>query len=115
MTAETLGGLLPFVLLALVFYLLIIRPQRRRQQELTRTQSEIGPGAEVMLSSGIYGRVSSLDDETVHLEVSPGTHVKVARRAVINVLEPGVPDTGSPSDPAIDRLDEDPGTTDRNQ
>lgn len=115
MTAETLGGLLPFVLLALVFYLLLIRPQRRRQQEVTRMQAQISPGAEVMLSSGIYGRVSSLEDETVRLEVSPGTHVKVARRAIVNVIEGRVADPDLPSDRAADDLDGDSGPSDRHQ
>ena len=82
-----LASLLPFVLIALVFYLLIIKPQRRRQQALVATQSSLQPGAEVMLSSGIFGRVASLDDETIQLEVSPGTLVKVARQAVLRVIE----------------------------
>ena len=84
---EGLAGLLPFVLIALVFWFLIVRPQRRRQQELSATQSSLGPGAEVMLGSGIYGTVVSLDDETLQLELSPGTTVKVARQAVIKVLD----------------------------
>jgi len=81
-----LAGLLPFVLIALVFYVLIMRPQRRRQQALASTQSTLLPGVEVMLTSGIFGRVASLDDETVQLEVSPGTVVKVSRQAVVRVV-----------------------------
>jgi preprotein translocase subunit YajC len=82
-----LAGFLPFVLIALVFWLLIVRPQRRRQQDLARTQDSIGPGTEVMLGSGIYGTVSSVQDETLHLEVAPGTTLKVARQAVVRVVE----------------------------
>jgi preprotein translocase subunit YajC len=82
-----LASLLPFVLIALVFYLLILKPQRRRQQALAATQSSLRPGAEVMLSSGIFGRVASLDDETIQLEVSPGAVVKVARQAVLRVVD----------------------------
>ena len=52
---KQLGSLLPFVLIALVFWLLIVRPQRRRQQELSSTQASLGPGVEVMLGSGIFG------------------------------------------------------------
>ena len=83
------AGLLPFVLIALVFWFLIVRPQRRRQQELASTQSSVGPGAEVMLGSGIYGTVVSLDDDTLQLELAPGTIVKVARQAVVKVLSDG--------------------------
>ncbi|HYO41327.1 MAG TPA: preprotein translocase subunit YajC [Nocardioidaceae bacterium] len=82
-----MASLLPFVLIAAVFYLLILRPQRRRQQALVATQSSLRPGAEVMLSSGIFGRVASLDDETIRLEVSPGALVKVSRQAVVRVID----------------------------
>ena len=102
---NNLGSLLPFVLIALVFWLLIVRPQRKRQQDLARTQAGIGPGAEVMLGSGIFGTVVSLDEETVQLEVAPGTTVKVARQAVVRVVsgpetteEPTSPDDVDPSD-----------------
>ncbi|MGZ4450582.1 MAG: preprotein translocase subunit YajC [Nocardioides sp.] len=85
-----MGSILPFVLIALVFWLLIVRPQRRRQQELKNTQSSIGPGTEVMLGSGIFGTVVSVDEETLSLEVAPGTVVKVAKQAVIRVIAPEV-------------------------
>ena len=86
---KDLAGFLPFVLIALVFWFLIVRPQRRRQQDLARTQSSIGPGAEVMLGSGFYGTVVSVGDETLELQLAPGTTVTVARQAVVKVLEPG--------------------------
>ena len=84
---ESLAGFLPFVLIALVFWFLIVRPQRRRQHELASTQSSLDVGTEVMLGSGIFGTVASLDDETIRLELSPGTTVKVARQAVVKVLD----------------------------
>ncbi len=91
---ESLGALLPFVLIALVFWLLIVRPQRRRQQAMTATQAALQVGTEVMLGSGIYGRVVSTDDEepTVLVEVAPGTVLKVARQAIIKVIEPAEDD-----------------------
>jgi preprotein translocase subunit YajC len=104
---KDLAGVLPFVLIALVFYFLILRPQRRRQQALATTQSALVPGAEVMLTSGIYGRVASLNDETIQLELSPGTHVKVARQAVVRVI-----DEPHRADDAVHPEDE-PGSTDQ--
>ena len=123
---KDLAGLLPFVLIALVFWFLIVRPQRRRQQALTATQSTLAVGTDVMLGSGIYGTVASLDDETLLLEVSPGTVVKVARQAVAKVLDDDddvadadheVDSTGSLREPGDqpDRGDERPGTTDQHQ
>ena len=106
---KDLAGVLPFVLIALVFYFLILRPQRRRQQALVSTQSALVPGAEVMLTSGIYGRVASLNDETIQLELSPGTQIKVARQAVVRVV-----DEQQPADDVI-RPEDEPGPTDQHQ
>lgn len=106
---KDLASVLPFVLIALVFYFLILRPQRRRQQTLVATQSALAPGAEVMLTSGIYGRVASLNDETIQLEVSPGTHVTVLRQAVARVV-----DERRPRDSVVEPEDE-PGSTDQHQ
>jgi preprotein translocase subunit YajC len=96
---NNLAGLLPFVLIFLVFWFLILRPQRRRQQAVAQTQRALTVGTEVVLSSGIYGTVASLDDETLGLELAPGTVIKVARQAVVRVLEP------EPTLPSIPDLD----------
>jgi preprotein translocase subunit YajC len=86
---EDLAGLLPFVLIALVFWFLIVRPQRRRAQALVSTQAALAIGSEVMLGAGIFGRVASLDDETIQLEVAPGSFMKVSRQAIVRVLDDG--------------------------
>jgi preprotein translocase subunit YajC len=88
-----LEGILPFVLIAAVFWFLLIRPQRKRQMELANTQRSIGVGDEVMLGAGIVGRVASADDEFVQLEISPGVQMRVARGAVVRNLTPTAPPT----------------------
>jgi preprotein translocase subunit YajC len=105
---KDLAGFLPFVLIALVFWFLIVRPQRRRQHELAATQSSLGPGAEVMLGSGIFGTVASLDEETLQIELAPGTVVKVARQAVVRVIDnPHQVDTReTPEDYGDDQTDQ---------
>ena len=107
---KDLAGFLPFVLIALVFWFLIVRPQRRRQHELAATQSALGVGTEVMLGSGIYGTVASVEDDTLHLQVAPGTIVKVARQAVVKVIDraeaPGDP-RAEPTDPDVGPADPD--------
>ena len=84
-------SILPFVLIVAVFWFLVARPARRQQQKLRATQAGIAVGAEVMLGSGIFGTVVSLDEETVALEVAPGTRLKVARQAVVRIVEPDQP------------------------
>ncbi len=112
---QGLQGLLPFVLIALVFWFLIVRPQRRRQQALAATQSALAVGSEVMLGSGIFGRVASLDEETIQLEVSPGSVVKVSRAAIVRVLDGG-PDLAAHDtiDP-VEQGDDHPHEDDRHQ
>jgi preprotein translocase subunit YajC len=85
---EGLASLLPFVLIAVVFWLLLIRPQRRRQLELARTQGGLEIGDEVMLGAGIVGRVASVDGEYIGLETSPGVQLRVARGAIVRVITP---------------------------
>jgi preprotein translocase subunit YajC len=81
-----LGALLPFVLIAAVFWLLVIRPQQRRQRELRSLQSSLSTGSEVMLTSGIFGTVNSIADDHVLIDLGPGVTVKVARGAIAQVI-----------------------------
>lgn len=81
----------PFLILlgiALVFWFAMIRPQQRRQRVLGQMQRELSTGDEVMLTSGIFGVVRSLDEKTVHLEVSEGVTLRVVRAAVGQVTTP---------------------------
>jgi preprotein translocase subunit YajC len=96
---ETLASLLPFVVIAVLFWLILIRPAQRRQRKAAATQRAADVGSEIMLTSGIYGTVKAADDETLDLEISPGTTVKVARGAVAKVVsETDTPDQAE--DPA---------------
>jgi preprotein translocase subunit YajC len=102
---KDLATFVPFALIVLVFWFLVIRPARRRQQEVSSVQKSIEPGAQVMLGSGIFGTVMSIADDTVQLEVAPGTTVKVARQAVVRVVdkpstEPDGPVAGTDPDSA---------------
>jgi preprotein translocase subunit YajC len=73
-------------LIAGAMYLLFIRPQRARMRAIAAAQASLTPGSDVVLTSGIYGTVIHVDQESILLEVSPGVHLKVARGAVARVL-----------------------------
>lgn len=88
---------LPLIAIALVFWLLIIRPQSRRQRELRDMQASLSLGDEVVLTSGIHGVVRSVDDEVVQVEVASGVTIRVARAAIGIVIPPDndvLPDSG---------------------
>jgi preprotein translocase subunit YajC len=99
--SDTIATLFPLLLIVLAFWLLVIRPARKRQQEMTRIQNSVSVGAEVMLGSGIFGTVVSVGDETLTLAVAPGTEIKVARQAVVRVLD-GTTTTGPATDAPTD-------------
>ena len=83
-----LASLLPLLAIAVLFWALMIRPAQRRQRELRQMQSSLEVGDEVMLSSGIYGVLRSLDDERVSVELAPGVVVEVVRGAVGSKVPP---------------------------
>jgi preprotein translocase subunit YajC len=86
--SSSLGAVLWLVALAAIGYFLLIRPTRRRAQEVTAVQSALAVDAEVMLTSGIFGRVTGIEDEQVLVEVSPGVVVRVHRGAIGKVVTP---------------------------
>lgn len=80
--------LLPILLLALVFYLLIFRPMRARQKELAalqELQNALQPGVRIMMASGIFGVVQSVSDDEVILEIAPNIDITIAKGAVASV------------------------------
>ena len=91
-----LVSLLPILGIGLLFWLLIIRPQSKRQKALSALQGGLAPGNEVMLSSGLFGVVEQIVDDRIHLRVAEGVTLEVARGAVANVVQPAEPPT-SPS------------------
>jgi preprotein translocase subunit YajC len=88
-----------FLILAVLiglFYFLIMRPQRNRQRKATQTQSQVMPGQHIRTTAGMYGTVVSGDDRDVVIEIAPGVHVTMLRRAIMDV----VADDQPLSDPA---------------
>jgi preprotein translocase subunit YajC len=72
--------------IALLFWLLMIRPAQRRQRELVRMQSSADVGDEVMLTSGVYGTVESIDADRLGVQIAPGVVIKVARGAIGTIV-----------------------------
>ena len=87
---KELGSLVPFLLIALVFWLLLIRPQRKRALELDRLQRSLSIGDEVMLGSGLVATVTDIpaEGEFLGAELSAGVRVRVARGAIARVIRP---------------------------
>lgn len=77
-----LGSLLLFLPLIVLFYFMLIRPQKRARQHQTELMKALELGDEVETVGGIFGRISRMDDDHFWLEIAPGTTVKASRGAV---------------------------------
>ncbi|MEJ7707031.1 MAG: preprotein translocase subunit YajC [Nocardioidaceae bacterium] len=96
-----------FVLFAVFAYLLFIRPARKRAAEADRLQAALSVGDEIMLTSGIFGRIHEVDNEAVHVEVAGGVIIRVHRGAVGKIVT-DVPTTNTAVNSTIEP-ETDPG------
>jgi preprotein translocase subunit YajC len=103
---QELASLLPFVGIALLFWLLIIRPQSKRQKAVASMQAGLEVGTDVMLTSGVYGTVERVEDDVVHVRVADGVTLKVAKGAVGSVVHP------EPVDEPVQESAEEPAAED---
>jgi preprotein translocase subunit YajC len=83
-----LVGILPWLLIFVIFYMLMIRPQQKRVKEHQETISAVKKGDEVITGGGIRGRISKVMDEDVEVEIAPGTKVRVVKATISQVLRP---------------------------
>ncbi len=79
---QGVGNLLLIALMGVVFYFLIVRPQRARQAAQRRLLASLGPGDRIVTIGGFHATVVELDDETLRVELAPGTVTTIARAAV---------------------------------
>mgnify|MGYP000621819934 CR=1 FL=1 len=88
-TEQQLLGFLPIILMFAVLYFLMIRPQMKKQKEHRAMIDALAKGDEVATAGGVLGKVSSLSEGYMSLEISAGVEVQVQRSAVIQVLPKG--------------------------
>jgi preprotein translocase subunit YajC len=82
------GQLIIIIALFALLWLLLIRPQRKRQLEQQQLHASLEVGDEVLTVGGVYGHIREvLDDDDLMVEVAPGVTVRIARRSVAGVVE----------------------------
>jgi preprotein translocase subunit YajC len=87
--ANPLLQMLPLVLIFVVFYFLLIRPQAKRAKEHKAMVAAMGVGDEVVTSGGILGKVTESGDQFLTVEIASGVQVKVQRHTITTVLPKG--------------------------
>ena len=87
--ASFLIGILPWVLIFLIFYLLMIRPQQRRLKQHQATISAIKKGDDIVTGGGIRGRVTRvIDDAEAEVEIAQGVRVRIVKSTISQVITP---------------------------
>ena len=88
-----MAELLPLLFIAIAVVFLLVLPMRQRNRALQQArllQDSLAVGTEVMTTSGLYGTVVGLGDDTIDLEISPGVTVRWAKAAVAEIKSPVV-------------------------
>jgi preprotein translocase subunit YajC len=82
-------GLLPIVLMFVLLYFLMIRPQMKRAKEHKQMVEALQKGDEVITAGGVVGRISKMGEAYVSLEIAPNTEISVQRASVQTLLPKG--------------------------
>jgi preprotein translocase subunit YajC len=88
-TAQLLMGILPWVLIFVIFYVLMIRPQQKRVKQHQATLAAVKKGDEIVTGGGIRGRVTKVSDDEVEAEIASGVRVRVVKSTISHVLTGG--------------------------
>ncbi|MGH7727084.1 MAG: preprotein translocase subunit YajC [Candidatus Eiseniibacteriota bacterium] len=83
--APTLVSFLPILVVFVIWYFLLIRPQQRRAQELKQMQAGLSKGDKVVTQAGILGRVVRVQDDTTTLDVGGNVQIEFQRSAIVGL------------------------------
>ena len=87
-TAQLLMGIAPWLLIFVIFYILMIRPQQRRVKEHQAAIAAVKKGDEVITGGGIRGKVTKVSDDEAEVEIAQGVKIRVIKSTISQVLSP---------------------------
>lgn len=82
-------SMLPLIVVFVVFYFLLIRPQQKRQKEHREMVARLSVGDEVVTAGGVLGRITAVSENVLKLEISPGVEILVQRPTIGAVVPKG--------------------------
>ncbi|WP_423799193.1 preprotein translocase subunit YajC [Neobacillus sp. SAB-20_R2A] len=82
-----LGSIIPLILMFVLFYFLLIRPQQKRQKAVQNMQSELKKGDKIVTIGGLHGFVDSIDENKVVIKCGDGSRLTYDRSAIREVTE----------------------------
>ena len=86
---DPLISFLPLILIFVVFYFLLIRPQNKRQKEHREMVANLSVGDEVVTSGGVLGEITEVKDQFVRVKVADGVQLRVQRHTIGTVMPKG--------------------------
>jgi preprotein translocase subunit YajC len=84
-----IAGFIPLILIFVLFYFLLIRPQAKRAKEHKQMVGALSKDDEVVTNGGLLGRIVDIDESFITLEIAAGVNVKVQRHAVASIIPKG--------------------------
>ncbi|AIE60870.1 preprotein translocase subunit YajC [Bacillus methanolicus] len=85
---QLISSLGPILLMFLIFYFLIIRPQQKRQKAIQQMQNDLKKGDKIVTIGGLHGIVDALDEDTIVIKCGDGSRLTYDRTAVREVTQP---------------------------
>ncbi len=85
----SLFSLLPLVVIFILFYFLLIRPQQKRAKQHKEMVAALKKGEEIVTNGGLLGKVTDVEDNFVTIEISSGLNVRIQRQAIAQVMPKG--------------------------
>lgn len=82
-----LGAFLPLILIFLVMWLFMIRPQNKKQKEIEKARAALKPGDKVISNSGIYGKLREVKEDSFIVEISENVRVRFEKSSIFAVPE----------------------------
>lgn len=90
---DSMGSFLPILLMFVVLYFLMIRPQQKKQREQRDMLSALSAGDEVLTAGGIVGKITKVSENFITLEIAEGTKIIVQKASVVSMLPNGTIET----------------------
>jgi preprotein translocase subunit YajC len=94
---EMLPQLLPLVLIFVVFYFLLIRPQQKKAKQHRELLANLRKGDNVVTGGGMMGKVVKLEDNVVHVEIADNVRIRVIRQTITDVVGKTEPAPAAPA------------------
>jgi preprotein translocase subunit YajC len=95
--ANPLVSFAPIILIGVVMYFLLIRPNKRRQRDAMALLKQIQEGDEVITTGGIYGFINAIDGDTVWLDIADNVEIRIHRSSISRKIDPTKEPAGGPA------------------